>query len=383
MKFRQVFNNFTVFTILASISLTVLAANEPSSANSFRPLDIEDMMRASIDKNIHPSSIQNLKKILNERPEQSKSEIASPTQLLLAKGGGADAGGGGDPERVAVAEYPERNKLAKALKLALEKVNQCRYADIFKILVSDEIQKLAEGNRFKYIPTLFFIDQTNTAKRSGQKSATEEFGSLGAMTAFQSDAFVYLSTKTLQYTNDQLAKLLLHETLHHILSYSLTTNDDLVEKLALSIFDSSADRLISEKLSTLATYQDLSGMCKLSDPNEAEKTIHHQLDRVSPYALANYESSNTLEKIKDSTLSSLSIIKLDTMWLLVNLELHKCGFKSISAKNQSLVERAGDVLSLVIAKMYSQKRATFIWTYPEGAVSTTGLVSQVLTVNVD
>ena len=394
MKFRQVLNILTVLALFECVSMPVLGANEPFNSSvtgakdkslegSFKLLNIEAIMNESKGKNIHPTSTQILKKLLNESSDEAKDEISSPTQILMAKGGGADAGGGGDAERVAVEEYPERVRLVKSIELVIEKVNTCHYADVFKILVRDEIQKLAEGNKFKYIPTLFFIDQVSAAKQSGQKSATEEFGSLGAMTPFQSDAFVYLSAKTLKYSNEQLAKLLLHETLHHILSYSLTTNDDLVEKLALSIFDSSADRMISEKLSSLTTYQDLLGTCKLSDPNEAEKAVHFELDRVSPYALSKYETSNTLEKIKEHTLSSLQIFQLDTMWLLINLELKKCGFKSISIRNQKLVERAGDVMSLVIAKMYNQKRATFIWNYPEGSASATGLVSQVLTVNVD
>lgn len=402
--FRQMLNKLTMTALMACLLIhssqslaqqsqsRLMIASESQAVVPFLPskkLDFGTIMQESASKNIDFSRLQSLRKSLqidfdadsNEQPAKKEHPLSNKIQF---KSGGADAGGGGDWEKIYAQEYPKRELLSQALQMAYEEILNTRYPDIFKALLLEELQSLAEDNKFKYIPSLFFIEQSLPGLQPQQRQLTEEFGSLGAFTPFKPKAFVFLSARTLEYSIEQLSKLVTHEIVHHVLDYSLTTNEEIVNEITRSIFDKTIDEKTGEKLrhpSVLQNTQD--NFCRLTDPVSAEKTVHFVLDLVSPYNLASFETSNNLEKLHDLKFTNLAIVFKEQMWFRMNMELSKCGYPQISQRNQGQAQRAGDMMSLVAAKMYQQKQATFVWKSSELEEKNTGIISQILNIRVD
>lgn len=389
--YRQLFNILTLMVLLTSFTTLAedkneklrLAMKELASANFQQPkkLDFASMMRESVSKNLLPKKIQ----IIQQKENAFGKPTNRPAINVEFNVGGADIGGGGDWEKSMTEEYPKRDFLAQALQLAYEQIENSSYPEIFRTLLIDELQNLAKNNKFKFTPALFFIEQSVAGQKNDQHDAIEEFGSLGAFTAFKPGAQITFSSRTLDFTIPQFSKLITHEIIHHILSYSLTKNEDLVSTLTDTILGKkNLNPSLASKITNISSLQDEMGTgCKLTDPLTAEKIIHYELDRVSPYSLAEHDQDNTMQKISDLTLNQLSILARDSMWTLINRDLIACGFSAISKRNQSHVSRAGDIMSLVTAKLYRQDQVTFSWKNSEDAVKKTGIISQIITLKVD
>jgi len=373
--------------------LQSLSKNEGNANASLRKkTDYQSIMRASEDKNLDLSRrSREFRKGMTplSELEADKSEGSDkPTSgQRFFQSGGADIGGGSDWESFQPQEYPRRDLLTQALQAADQTIRTSHYPDAFKTLLLDELEHLAVENKFKYVPALFFVEQSIAGLQHSQRHAIAEFGTLGGLTAFTPGAFVYLSARTLNYSVLQLSQLIIHDTLHHVLSYALTTNDDLVTKLTESIAHQSRSQELADQMAHQASFQERSNKtCKLTDPVTAEKVIHIEIDRFTPYALGLNEETNSMEKIKDRRLTAFHMLPSyhqRNMWWQINQDLSVCGFEPVSETNQLQVERAGDVMALVLAKMYRQKQATFVRTSSKKEEQTTGIISQIILVRVD
>ena len=103
--------------------------------------------------------------------------------------------------------------------------------------------------------------------------------------------------------------------------------------------------------------------CRLTDLNAAKERIHYDLDKMSPYALARYEETNSLEKIEKlgfGPFGGLNIGFVETMWELINADLVGCGFNPISRRNQSQAVLVSDIMALVEAKIEGATEAVFV-----------------------
>ena len=123
--------------------------------------------------------------------------------------------------------------------------------------------------------------------------------------------------------------------------------------------------------------------CKFTDQTSIEAQVHYNLDKFSPYALAKYESSDTMAKINNNTLESLLILQTDVLWMYINLELGVCGINSVSKRNQSAAITAGDVLILVNAKLQGAPHATMTRSYNSARNRSDGVVQETIEIEVD
>ena len=90
-----------------------------------------------------------------------------------------------------------------------------------------------------------------------------------------------------------------------------------------------------------------------------------------------------MDKIKDLSFAALSIVLIVPIWSLINMHLLMCGRNPISGRNQKVVQTVGNILSLMMAKMYNQEQIVFEWKSPEWFMKETGIVSRTMTIHVD
>jgi hypothetical protein len=166
--------------------------------------------------------------------------------------GGMD-GNGGDPYETYAEAYPDQKKLSDAISLALQKVRDAKYVDgastkleVFLPALSNEIESLAKESKFLYIPLI--LDPRN----SGPVADKGKIKALGALTTNAKGSHIYLTGKTLDYSNDQLAKLIIHETLHHFdrfKGYISNSDEIFVEAFAVAIMNGEITKNLNSALS--------------------------------------------------------------------------------------------------------------------------------------
>ena len=77
--------------------------------------------------------------------------------------------------------------------------------------------------------------------------------------------------------------------------------------------------------------------------------IFYSIDKASPYALANFPTTNSLDKISDMTLVQLAISSnsLAIMWLWINAHSAQFGASPVPPDSASKVKTVGDVITAV------------------------------------
>lgn len=143
-------------------------------------------------------------------------------------------------------------------------------------------------------------------------------------------------------------------------------------------------RLAVGAILTLITTTSQAGIeCKLTDAAAAATVAFDKLDRFSPYALEKSESTNSVEKLKEYPLASLAIALRRQFVNELNWELQGCGLSAISKSNLASLDRVGDYLSVLMAKIEHRKEITITHQYTTAEAQITGVKSRVVTLLID
>jgi hypothetical protein len=169
--------------------------------------------------------------LLATLPIFALSTIALSSSSAHAGGQGS---GGGDPLARFATAYPDTDKLLQALQLVETQALKSGYPDDFKGQLIVEMNDLLKAEKYKLVPAIILPPGFWP---EGYETPTDidSFLDLGGLTAPIKGANIYLAERVRQYSNEQLSALLLHELIHHCVSYGLSTDEKFVEDLTASI----------------------------------------------------------------------------------------------------------------------------------------------------
>ncbi|MEQ1665330.1 MAG: hypothetical protein ABL927_08150 [Bdellovibrionales bacterium] len=160
--------------------------------------------------------------------------LALSTLTFGSAHAGGQGSGGGDPLIRYAVPYPDTDKLQQALQLVEMQILKSGYPDDFKGQLVVEMNDLLKAEKYKLVPAIilppgFWPESYDTP------TDIDSFLDLGGMTATSKGANIYFTERVRQYSNEQLSALLLHELIHHCVTYGLSTDEKFVEDLTSSI----------------------------------------------------------------------------------------------------------------------------------------------------
>lgn len=152
--------------------------------------------------------------------------------LVYAEGAG---GHGGDPFEVYAETYPDQTKLDAGLTRALTVVTSSVLPASLKNEIAGEISTLRAASKFLYLESLLVV-QVEAPDTYRIPTDLRTFTALGGMTSHERGSPVYLSKRTLGYTTDEFARLVIHEVLHHVLEDTLAESEPFINALASDLW---------------------------------------------------------------------------------------------------------------------------------------------------
>lgn len=156
--------------------------------------------------------------------------------LLATHSFAGDKGNGGDPYEVYATNFPEPQKITKAIKIVSQRVEESNLSDDLSKEVINEMISLKRNDRFRYIGNIIVPPGANDS--FGHRASDEEgkFLGLGAFTLNKRGAQIHFTERTLSHSDTEFAKIVLHEVLHHLLPRFLAKDEGYVERLSSEIF---------------------------------------------------------------------------------------------------------------------------------------------------
>lgn len=147
---------------------------------------------------------------------------------------GGEVGNGGDPYEVQSLPFPNKQLMQNAMKLIKEATSarvNWDAANAYLILI-----EMAKKNK------IHFIDQ-NIVYPSVYPNTeiTGETIVLIAVSAFSVNGQIYFTPKSLELSEQEFAKLLLHETIHNWIPKSLSNDEAFVEEYARAVMNQDAN----------------------------------------------------------------------------------------------------------------------------------------------
>lgn len=93
----------------------------------------------------------------------------------------------------------------------------------------------------------------------------------------------------------------------------------------------------------------MSGLPEVAKDKKLNAVIFYAIDKASPYALAMYPSTNSLNQIADMKLTKLAITEqgLSLMWLWINAHSAPFGASPVAPNVASEAETVSDVVAAV------------------------------------
>lgn len=152
--------------------------------------------------------------------------------LVYAEGAG---GHGGDPFEVYAESYPDQTKLDAGLTRALTVVTSSVLPASLKNEIVGEISTLRAASKFLYLESLLVV-QVEAPDTYRIPTDLRTFTALGGMTSHERGSPVYLSKRTLAYTTDEFARLVIHEVLHHVLEDTLAESETYINALVSDLW---------------------------------------------------------------------------------------------------------------------------------------------------
>lgn len=153
-------------------------------------------------------------------------------------------GNGGDALEITAEPYPDQNMLNQAVSLAANKLLSSQYPNPFKQEMLSEINQLFVNNKFLMLPTILILGKGSVSEDYTLPMDADRFISLGAMTKPTSGSSVYFAKRVLGYKIDQFTELLMHEVIHHVVSFYARVDEVFVESLAQSIMNRTHSRAL-------------------------------------------------------------------------------------------------------------------------------------------
>ena len=182
-------------------------------------------------------------------------QLLTFSTVLCASSGGAIAGGGGDPLSIIAQNFNDPSKLEDVYRLVDSKLSNSVLLPQMQNDIKAELRKLIDTDKFKVLPALILFGNESLSESYPTPETEGEFVSLGGMTKFKSEVVVYLSKRVESYKQQKLANLILHETLHHVLSKGLTEDEVFVNKMAEAILSNKNIEEINNSLNLKGDYR--------------------------------------------------------------------------------------------------------------------------------
>jgi hypothetical protein len=184
---------------------------------------------------------------------QSKLIVFTFTILSLLSPIGAIAlereGHAGSPEEVEADPFPNPGALKEALGVMGAKVAASALPLELKEKITSESAELLRDQKFYSLPAIVLrILRQSKDSSTGQSKA--RYIDLGGYTDSEPGAPVYLSRRVAKYGVDQLAPIVSHEILHHVVSRALANDEDFLDALNAAIFDGVIPPAVSFALRT-------------------------------------------------------------------------------------------------------------------------------------
>jgi len=163
------------------------------------------------------------------------------SSALASEGAG---GHGGDPFEVYAQPFPDQRQLDNALEKIELRVNESGYSSNLKAKILSEVTNLKEKNKFLYLESLIILPMGEGADQMASPNDLRAFIGLGAMTGSRPGDTIYFSKRALTYPSNELARLILHEVIHHLVPENLSRDEVFVEELAEALMLGKYDRVL-------------------------------------------------------------------------------------------------------------------------------------------
>lgn len=144
-------------------------------------------------------------------------------------------GNGAEPFETYAKDFPEPEKLEAAIHLAREKISSVKMSEILQKHLLDDLSDLVEKKKFRFLDNIVII--TNAESSYQMPRDYNSFIGLGAMTGSRPGNAIYFSGKSLEFDVEKLAKVIIHELLHHVLALPLSHDEKFVEDFATGIME--------------------------------------------------------------------------------------------------------------------------------------------------
>ncbi|MDO9183363.1 MAG: hypothetical protein Q7U04_13195 [Bacteriovorax sp.] len=167
------------------------------------------------------------------------ASLLTSMSLMAKVKSGPETGGGGDPLEIEAEVYPDSTGLEAATKYALNIVQQSKMNDQFKNDFATEMSSLKSENKFKLLPAIIILARGAGPQGYLAPENLNKFISLGGMTKFTKGSNIYLAKRVMTYSTPELAAVVLHEILHHVLDLSLSKDEAFVSEMTTSLMKGS------------------------------------------------------------------------------------------------------------------------------------------------
>ncbi len=158
--------------------------------------------------------------------------------VLASEGAG---GHGGDPFEVYAQPFPDQQKLDDAIRLINSRIRASVYPEDFKAHVSSEIAALKATNKILFLESIVVIPGDGRSDGVRLPADYRRFTGLGAMTGERRGDAIYFSARGANQAPVDFARLLLHETIHHLVPSYLSSDEEFVDALAAALMEGRND----------------------------------------------------------------------------------------------------------------------------------------------
>lgn len=143
--------------------------------------------------------------------------------------------GGGDPLEIAATPYPNPESLDQAVALLRSKIEVSQYSADFKNRFTAEMDILKADGKYLYLPVLIVLGPGAGPEGYTLPQDIHRFVTLGAMTKILPGTPIYFSERVTKYSTEDLARVIAHEIIHHLVEPDVSRDETFVEALAGSI----------------------------------------------------------------------------------------------------------------------------------------------------
>jgi hypothetical protein len=150
---------------------------------------------------------------------------------------------GGDPIAVQAQAFPDSEKLRAAVFYLQQKISESAYSTQLKSALSSELTKLHEERKFLFIPEMIILGHSRF------EGDYKTLVSSGAFTTLKPGDPIYFSKQVVNYTAEQLARVIAQELPHHVLTGEQAADEAFVNNFGAALIEGRTERALSEQAS--------------------------------------------------------------------------------------------------------------------------------------